>query len=201
MKIILIIVFGCVFGSIKAQDTLHDSEWKFLNRYGLSTYIFGFFDNAQSAFFGGNELQINLISYRRKRNELSISTGMFFINRSPGKKTNPHMQYFYFPLNISYRLYSKNKEIYWQFDVGKPLLMYEDSKYFNRNDLWPRYETATSSPDYTSKEINLIHSVRFGFQYNKHVSMNIGEMSYLYSSNSHGIKNLTRISFGLEFKL
>lgn len=112
------------------------------------------------------------------------------------------MQYFYFPLDISYKLYSKNNKTFWQFGVGKPLLMYEDSKFFEYDNFWPRYEDVIVKPyNIVRKKIYGIHTIKFGYQINQHFSVNIGEMSYLYSSSRYNFRNLTRISLGLEFKL
>ena len=114
----------------------------------------------------------------------------------------PSMQYFYFPINLNYRLYSRSRKIYGEFSVGSPLVMYEDSKYFQHYDFWLSYQDATYfAHNIIRKNIWGIHSIKFGYCIGKHVSLNIGEMSYAFSTTEKKFNHLTRLAFGVDFRL
>lgn len=196
----VIISFLSVF-SLSAQDSLQNPQWNFLNRFELSAYCLGIFDNAYSPFWGGNELHINAASYRFKQHEIGISTGAFYIGRKPRNAGNPTLHYFYFPINLNYRLYFNHDLMFGQVGIGTPLLIYEGSRYLEADDFWLNFERASNTPTYIKERIYGFHSLKFGYQVNKHLTLSAGEMSYLYATNRYKLRNLMRISFGVEFKL
>lgn len=201
MKVaIIILIFLSTFPA-GAQDSLQNGRWHYLNRFELSAYCFPLSNNGEVTLWGGSELHINALSYKTKRHELGISTGAFYIGRKPLNKGNPTLHYFYMPVNLKYRVYFNRNSMFGEVSIGTPLLIYEDSRRMNGNEFWLNYENAKTTPFYIKEKIYGFHALKFGYQANKHVTLSIGEMSYLYATNIDKLRNLMRISFGVEFKL
>ena len=204
MKNLLIALSIVFFNHVFSQDSLSWKRWNFLNKYELSTYFFSFGDKNydQFPFWEGSEASIDLISFRSRRHEVTIASGLFFVDRKPEEKINPHMQYFYFPINLSYTLYSKNLKYYGKLILGTTLLSIEDSRYTERDKFWINYEEATAATPYRSRmKIYGIYQLKFGYNFTRHFGINAGGMSYMYSTINSKMNLLGRFSFGLEYRL
>jgi hypothetical protein len=153
-----------------AQDSLMGRSSKYGHCIKLSIY-------SSSNGFGGSQIDYQFSYSMNPKTRLVGKIGYFYLSVSSntgksGPVTNLRYQYFAFTTGIQRNLSSKGKG-YFEFNVGIPLLRYEDSRLITRN-FWSEYKYAqTGSEDV--RKFMLVQEFNFGLPINRHLSVSAGE--------------------------